>query len=150
MAASINRRSSTMTFKLGLSLVAVMALACGDGATAPGAHLGRLVVKVATTGDDLDNDGYLLVVGPDRSLVVGPNATVFLDSISPGTHALALQGVAENCTVADLQARSITVESGLTASVDFSVVCDATGVKGAVHTTGSDQPIGCEAQLEEW
>ena len=128
-----------MTFKFGLSLVAMMALACGgDGPTAP-PHLGRLIVKVATTGDDLDNDGYSLVVGPNRALLIGPNATVFLDSISPGAHALALEGVAENCTIADIRALSITVESGITANVGLSVVCDATGIKVAAHTTGSDQ-----------
>jgi hypothetical protein len=138
-----------MTFKLGLSLVAVTALACGDGTTAPAPHLGSLIVRIATTGDDLDNDGYLLVVGPERAVVVGPNATVFLDSISLGTHALALKGVADNCTVADMQAPSVTIESGVTASADFSVVCDATGIKVAVHTTGSDQPIGYDVRIGE-
>jgi hypothetical protein len=133
----------------GLSLVAVIALACGgDGPTAP-PHLGRLIVTVATTGADFDNDGYLLVLGPDRSQVVGPNTTVFLDSISPGAHVLALEGVAENCTVADMQPLSITVESGVTASVDFSVVCDATGIRVAVHTTGSDQPLGFDVRVGE-
>jgi hypothetical protein len=139
-----------MTFKLGLSLVAVMALACaGDGTTAPAPHLGGLMVRVATTGADFDNDGYLLVVGPERSVVVGPNATVFLDSISPGAHVLALEGVADNCTVANTQALSVTVESGVTTSLDLSVVCDATGIRVATHTTGSDQPLGFDVQVGE-
>ena len=130
-----------------LSLVAAMALACGgDGPIGP-PHLGRLTVKVATTGADFDNDGYLLVVSPQRTVVVGPNATVFLDSISPGAHVLALQGVADNCTVANTQALSITVEPSATASVNLSVVCDATGISVATHTTGFDQPLGFDVQV---
>ena len=133
----------------GLSLAVAMALACGgDGPTGPG-HLGWLAVKVATTGADFDNDGYLLVVDPKRSVVVGPNATVFLDSISPGAHVLALEGVADNCTVVNTQALSITVESSATASVNLSVVCDATGISVATHTTGSDQPLGFDVQVGE-
>ena len=138
-----------MTLKLGLSLVAAIALACGDGTTAPATGLGRLSVKVATTGADFDDDGYLLVVGPDRSLVVGPNATVYVDSISPGAHVLALKGVADNCTVANTQALSVTVESGVTRSLDLSVVCDATGIKVVVHTTGSDEPLGFDVEVGE-
>jgi Tol biopolymer transport system component len=131
----------------GLSLAAAMALACGgDGPTAA-PQLGRLTVRVATTGADLDNDGYLLVVSPQQNVVVGPNATVHLDSISPGAHVLALEGVADNCTVANTQALSITVEPSVTASVNLSVVCDATGISVATHTTGSDQPLGFDVQV---
>lgn len=133
----------------GLGLVAAMTLACGgDGPTAL-PHLGMLMVRVATTGADFDNDGYRLVVSPQRSVVIGPNATAFLDSISPGAHVLALEGVADNCSVANPSALSITIESGVTTSVDLSVECDATGIRLVTHTTGSDQPLGFDVLVGE-
>jgi Tol biopolymer transport system component len=140
------------------AVVAAILMACGDGPTAPPQisdgpiappPLGKLSVSVSTSGADLDNDGYRLVLGPERSVVVGPNATVYLDSISPGLHVLSLEGVADNCTVAGVMPLSITVESGVTSSVALSVECDATGVNVAIHTTGSDQPFGFGVQIGE-
>jgi hypothetical protein len=136
---------------LATAVVAAIILACSDGpiAPTPPPPLGRLSVSVTTTGGDLDDDGYRLVLGRERSVVVGPNATVRLDSISSGAHVLSLDGVADNCAVAGEMPLSITVESGATASVSFSVVCDLTGLNVAVHTTGSDQPLGFDVRIGE-
>jgi len=133
-----------------LVLGAVVAAACSDGPTAP--RLGTIRVAVVTSGGDQDIDGYEVVLDSTTRqpvnvavAVIGSEGTRRVEStiagISPGTHVLKLEAVADNCTVTGADSRSITVADGQAVTVEFSVVCAATGVEVATHTTGPDIPF---------
>ncbi|MEJ7759267.1 MAG: hypothetical protein WKF55_06710 [Gemmatimonadaceae bacterium] len=111
--------------------------ACGDP-TEP--QPGRLRVATRTVGGDLDEDGYSLLVGAERRLAVRANGTVLLDSITAGSHALKLEGVADNCTVSSPPPHSITVLGAAIADFVFVVTCEATGIQVTTRTTGADRP----------
>lgn len=68
--------------------------------------------------------------------------------MNAGTHVLALEGVADNCTVVGTQPRSITVVSGVTAAVVFVVKCDATDIEITTRTTGTDYPFGFDMRVD--
>jgi TolB protein len=119
-------------------LTAFLLLGCSDGPTGPA--LGSARVNIATTGGDLDLDGYQLVIDSGRRLGVGVNAVAVLDSLSAGAHLLSLEGVADNCTVAGEHPLSLTIGSGGMAEVHFSVVCVVTGISVTALVTGSDMP----------
>src|SRR6266699_2417301 len=82
-------------------------------------------VTVATSGVDVDLDGYRAYVDGswDGSQVVGINATVKLTRIAPGSHTIVLGQVASNCTVGGPNPATITVIGGDTIAVAFEVAC---------------------------
>ena len=82
-----------------------------------------LRVTTSTTGRSLDFDGYTLSVdaGPSVAIPFGDAATLI--GITPGDHTVLLAGLASNCSVADTNPRTVTVEAGGTTTVGFSVVC---------------------------
>ena len=122
-------------------LLTLLGAACSDGPTTPAP--GTIRVSVATLGGDPDVDGYEFVVDPGgttrrRSLV--PNGTGELADISVGPHTVALDLVAENCTVSSPHPRTVTVMSGQTTEIAFEVACVATGIAVTSRTTGVDAP----------
>jgi len=124
----------------------VLAAACSDAPTTP--QLGTIRVSVETSGGDVDIDGYEFVVDTsrryltERETVDRPDGTRRVESavagLSPGTHVVKLEAVADNCSVIDTDSRSITLTGGQAATVAFAVVCVATGVSITTHTTGPD------------
>jgi Tol biopolymer transport system component len=79
-------------------------------------------VSLATTGTDLDPDGYALVVaGVTRR--VGASDTVTILDLVPGTHIVRIQGIAMNCASAGGSERSVLVESGRQSVIEFAVSC---------------------------
>ena len=63
---------------------------------------GGIRVAVTTTGADLDADGYGLAVdaGAERPIVpIAANATLIVDGVRAGSHAVDIGGVAGNCRV---------------------------------------------------
>jgi hypothetical protein len=112
-----------------------------------GATTGGLSVTSATTGPDLDADGYTVSVdGIDRG-ALGVNATVAISGLAPGTHAVGLNGVAANCQINGENVRSIVVVAGEDASVSYAITC-TTPPAGAGNlsittvTTGAADPDG--------
>jgi hypothetical protein len=89
---------------------------------------GAARVTAATTGVDLDLDGYRAYVDGswDGSQAVGINGTVLLTRIRPGSRSIQLGQVASNCTVAGTNPVPITVAGGDTIPVTFNVTCART------------------------
>jgi len=85
-------------------------------------------VTVATTGVDVDLDGYRAYVDGswDGSQGVGINGTVLLTRIRPGTRSIQLGQVASNCAVTGTNPVAITVAGGDTIPVTFNVTCART------------------------
>ncbi len=112
--------STRNTFCAASGLLA--ALACG-GSESTGPSVGSIQVATATTGDDLDRDGYTVAVdgGPGQALAA--NGMITYSELSAGNHTVALSGVALNCTVAGENPATVTVNSGTKVNVVFRVAC---------------------------
>ena len=82
-------------------------------------------VTVATSGVDVDLDGYRAYVDGrwDGSQPVGINGTVKLTRIVPGSRSIVLGQVASNCTVSGPNPVTISVMGGDTIPVTFDVAC---------------------------
>ncbi|HKP29171.1 MAG TPA: hypothetical protein VJU15_07195 [Gemmatimonadales bacterium] len=100
--------------------------------------LGSLAVAVATSGEDLDLDGYQLRVDDtiyERVTIVWRR---LIEDLTPGRHDVELIGVAENCTVSGNRRQEVNVVSGNEQVLRFEVICLATGVEVFVPQTGLD------------
>ena len=123
----INRRLQT-----AVALLAVVAGAC-DSPSAP--RSGTVRVTVRTSGGDTDFDGYDVVVDPARRHVDG-NGTAEFRYIGVGTHSVAVEGIADNCSIAGTPPQSIAVKRDETANIRFDVVCAATGIAVTTRASG--------------
>jgi hypothetical protein len=132
-------------FRSLLGAVAIMLwTACNDGPTEP--VVGSIRVTVNTTGGD-QPDGYLVVLGSGQQAAVPAAGTVSFSPITAGTVSVALEDVADNCTVSGTHPRSVTVTGNTTEQVEFVVVCDATGIAITTLTTGPDAPPPYSIQI---
>ncbi len=87
-------------------------------------RVGSIAVSVATTGGDLDQDGYAVIVEGETPVAVGINETATVGDLSPGEHTVGLEGVAANCTVTGDNPRSVTVVAGQVSQETFPIDCD--------------------------
>jgi len=99
---------------------------------------------IATTGTDVDPDGYWLEVVDHSSCAKVPvNGSFTCSGVTPGTYQVQLNGVAANCTVMGANRQTVTVARGATADVAFAVVCgSAPSVRVTIATTGVGLPTG--------
>lgn len=118
---------------------------CSDGPTAP--LTGAMRVTIVTTGGDRDDNGYVIAIDDDRREQTTGDGDKVLQGLGPGTYSVALEDVADNCTVSGANPRSVTVTSETMAQVDFVVVCDATGIAVTTVTSGPDLPPPFELRI---
>lgn len=104
---------------LGATWVAV---ACG-GSESTGPSTGGIEVTAATSGADLDADGYTVAVDGSAGQPLARNGIVNFSALSAGHHTVTLSGVASNCTVSGENPATVTVTSGATAHVVFQIAC---------------------------
>ena len=112
--------------------------ACGgEGGT--DVVLPSLRITTVTSGVDLDLDGYSVSTDGGPAGPIGLDATITVDRLSDGAHTVELSGVAQNCTVAGENPRTVNISTETTATVAFDVTCVAeTGtVRVATTTSGS-------------
>lgn len=131
---SARRRGLCRWIVFGI-LAAASAAACSD---ATGPQRGGIRVSVETTGGDLDNDGYRLLIGANRVVNLGPHSTI-VDSVDVGTYEVRIDGIADNCVLAGDPVQTVNVSGGEIASVHFDVGCAATGVAVTAETTGAER-----------
>jgi hypothetical protein len=120
------RRSLPGHLLLALSVSFLVACSdSGGGGTGPSEDTGSIAVSAATTGDNLDPNGYTATVGTaSQNLAV--NGTVTFTGLTAGSHSVELSGVADNCDVTSANPQSANVQANETASVSFAVVCSGT------------------------
>jgi hypothetical protein len=106
--------TQTVTVPSGGTATAAFSVTC---TTPPG----TLSVTASTGGSSLDPDGYTVTVG-GQSKSIGTNASISF-SLAPGSYTATLSGVATNCTVSGGTSRPVTITSGQTTSITFSVTC---------------------------
>ena len=99
---------------------------------------GALRASVSTAGGDLDLDGYAVAVDTFPSQPIGVNQAVVIPELPTGAHDVQLSGVAQNCTLAGQNPRSVSVITADTVETTFAVTCRATGVQVTTITAGLD------------
>lgn len=113
----------------GALAMAPLLVSCGSGTTETEPPTGDLRVVTATSGEDLDGDGYRVALdgGPDRA--VGLNDTLDFTGVALGPHTIRLTGVAANCLVNRETVQRVLVASGSSITLPFGVLCLATSGK---------------------
>jgi hypothetical protein len=112
--------------KLILWAAPLAGLACGgDGGT--DVVLPSLRVTTATTGVELDPDGYAVSVDGHVPQPIGSNATSTVDRLAEGQHTVELSGISGNCAVGGENPRSVGVTPGATTTVAFTITCSPVG-----------------------
>jgi hypothetical protein len=109
----------TVTVRAGATATVDFVIICSS----PSA--GSITVSTTTSGDDVDADGYALLLDGAERGPIGTTATVALDQLTPGAHSVELVGVAANCRVDGDNPRSVTVTAGSAAPAAFTVSCTA-------------------------
>jgi hypothetical protein len=89
-----------------------------------GVELGSVRVTVTTSGDEPDEDGYLVTVGT-REQVVDVDDVVTFPGLEPGSYSVIISEVAEQCLVSGGFAATVEVEAGGISDAEFSVACEA-------------------------
>ena len=133
-----------MRYQFCALLAVVFSLACSDDPTAPPASIR---VNVSTNGGDLDEDGYEIVVDAGNPIKIGTYASVLVPEVGGGTHVVQLNGIAANCLADSGPSQSVTVQSGETVQVEFTLTCAPTGLDVVIRTAGSDFPFGYQLQI---
>ena len=90
---------------------------------APPPQPGSLQIMTATSGFDLDVNGYLVRVDNQPDQPLGTNASVTLAGVAAGEHAVRLGSIASNCSVEGANPRMVSVTGGATTEVAFLVSC---------------------------
>jgi hypothetical protein len=122
-----------------------------DFAIACSSSNGSLRVVAATTGSDLDPDGYTLRVDGAVQGTVASNGETRIDGLATGTRQLSVEGISENCGLTGANPRNVTIEFGQTADVQLDIACspDVGDLRVSASTTGTDlDPDGYEVRID--
>jgi hypothetical protein len=102
---------------------------------------GSIEIITATSGTDLDPDGYAVSLDGAPEQPIGISASLTLTDVTPGQHTVELSGLASNCTVTGSNPRAVTVVAGATGQVSLDVICSSPGnIQVTVSTTGANIP----------
>jgi hypothetical protein len=88
----------------------------------PPPSIGSLRITATTSGGSPDNS-YTVSVDGGTARTLASNASLTVDEVPVGPHLVQLGDVAANCTVSGANPRAVTVLTGQTASLTFSIAC---------------------------
>jgi hypothetical protein len=144
---------------IGLSGVAANCLVAGDNprtvavvagsavavefsvqCSAPPAAVGELTVTTVTSGPGADPDGYTFAVGGGAEQPIGPSATVSVANVPAGGTTVELSGVAAHCRVGGQNPRDVTVPTGGSVEVRFTIICASNTGTLTVTTSSTGSP----------
>jgi Tol biopolymer transport system component len=108
-----------------LLLAAIGSASCDSTAPGTGSSPGGLAVVTSTAGVQPDNDGYTIMVDGTAHGAIGPNDSLSVEGVDPGSHAVELADIEFNCATLGQFTRTVSVGSNEGAVVDYSVACDA-------------------------
>jgi len=105
----------------GAALVIMLGACRGTDIVEP--ELGTLRVEAAMTGIDVDRDGVVITVDDTVAVAIPSNGSYAFTDLVVGPHTVGLGGVRSNCTSAAPLQRTVTVDAGAQASVQFALTC---------------------------
>jgi hypothetical protein len=123
-----------------LTAAATALLSCGEKDVGPSDPRSELEVVVATTGENLDPDGYAVRLDGSKNQSVSVNGTVTFSDLTAGSHSVELLDVAGNCSLIGSNPTLVTISSGVRVSLTLAVTCSAltADLSVAVTTGGAD------------
>ncbi len=126
----------TLLRRVALHLALLFTVACESGT---GPFTGSLRVTAATTGGDLDLNGYTVRVDDVQRATLATNGVAVITDLATGNHAIALGNVASNCSPSATNPSAAMVPAlAETTTVVFAIACVVTGVHVTTTTTGLD------------
>jgi WD40 repeat protein len=125
---------------VGMVAVVLMSAGCGDDSSGP--VLRDLVITTATTGLDIDPDGYLVIVEELGSRPIGPSGSVTFEGVPDRPYIVELTSVAENCQVAGDNPRTVVPgpDQGLTGRFELSCVSNVGAIEFTTASSGTAVP----------
>lgn len=90
-------------------------------------RLGEIQVRVTTTGEEEDDDGYRVEVegdGVTLRMDVGREAELTVPDLAPGSYRVRLRDVDKDCEVEEDDKLDVEVAAGERVEVEFRVECD--------------------------
>jgi hypothetical protein len=127
-----NPRAVTIT--AGATAIVAFVVDCPT----PPTDKGSLQVRTTTTNPGSEPDGYVFRVDGNGTQPIGPNTSVTVSNLALGPHVVELLGVSGNCTLEGSNPRDVTVSSGETAEVAFSLTCVPLGTPITYQVTELD------------
>ncbi|MCL7959567.1 MAG: DPP IV N-terminal domain-containing protein, partial [marine benthic group bacterium] len=106
----------TVTVVAGQAASAAFAVTCSSTS-------GSVRVSASTGGEDLDEDGYEVVIDGGAPSAIGIDGTMTAGGLTPGDYSIELRGEAFNCFVGGDNPRTVTVAAGQETQVTFDVNC---------------------------
>jgi Tol biopolymer transport system component len=113
------------------------------------AKTGSIHVSTATSGSEMDPDGYVVTVGGVSRAEMPANGTASISDLREGTYPVTLVGLSGNCVVDGANLRTVTITFGATVEVAFTIRCvPAGGLRLTTATTGPYlDPNGYDLEL---
>src|SRR5437764_695462 len=108
--------SQTVTVPPGGSATAAFTITCAQ-------LTGSVTVTTSTSGGTPDSNGYTVTVTGGGGKAIGRNDSVTFSGLATGSHTVTLSGIQSNCSVSGGASRPVTVATGQTASVPFTIDC---------------------------
>lgn len=84
---------------------------------------GSIRVSASTSGEDLDGDGYAIVIDGGAPSSIGINGSLTAGGLEPGDYSVRLEAEAFNCEVDGNNPRTVSVTAGDETQVTFDVLC---------------------------
>src|SRR5207302_184630 len=108
--------SQTVTVPAGGAATAAFTITCTQ-------LTGSVTVTTSTSGGTPDSNGYTVTVNGGGSKAIGTNDSVTFPGLATGNHTVTLSGIQSNCSVSGGTSRPVTVITGQTVSVPFTIDC---------------------------
>ena len=89
----------------------------------PNPQTGFIQVSTATSGGDLDPDGYTTSMDGNSGRSIGLNGVITFTDVAVGQHQVELSGLAANCSVSGTNPVTVTVTDNATAQASFAIAC---------------------------
>ena len=109
---------------------------------------GSVNVTTATSGADVDPDGYSVSVDGGSARAIGTNGAITIAGLPPGDHVIRFDGPAANCTVDSPNPRTVTVIAGAVSNVAFRVACTALSGGAAFASVSAGQAYSCGVTID--
>jgi dipeptidyl aminopeptidase/acylaminoacyl peptidase len=115
-------------------------------------NVGSLSISIATSGDDVDQGGYLLRADGATDTIVATAGTVVLRALRQGTHVVKLESLPANCAVVGANPAQVLVAYDSTSTLSFSVHCSIVPgiIRAWIYASGVDpDPDGYQLLLQQ-
>jgi TolB protein len=127
----------TVSISAGATTTTKFSVTCGTQ-TQP---VGDIQITTATSGSNIDSDGYLYSVDLAAERPIGVNGTATVADFRAGTSSVLLSGIASNCTVNGANPVTVEITENATVQAAFAITCTGTGtgsISVTTQTTGSN------------